>query len=176
MTTLRTVPQLGIWPFDSEKDKNLSQAVDAAAMAIRKRVQPQLSALQESTWFLVDLYRNPWTDFVKNYMAVARAVGSAYRVNMAYYTTWEPRLIAMGWQKDILAKLMTAMRELGNAGVIPIEVFDPAHNEAPGSDGSPIGAFGKVLEGTFLKTAAIVVIGLVGYGYLVTPRLPRRRA
>lgn len=158
---------LGIWPFDSEADKNLDQAVEAVAVMVKDRVWPQLNVAQKTAWSVVDVYRAPWEEFVENYMTVARALGKPYTTNTEYYTVWEPRLRAMGWDKDILEKLMAALRTLNAEGRIPQFVMNPAHAEPPGSKDSP---WDKSVP-WYLKPGGLLGIGIaVAATWVLLPR------
>lgn len=161
---------LGIWPFDSEADRNLDDAVSAVALMVKDRVWPQLSVVQKTTWAAVDFYRDPWEQFVEQYMEVARAVGAPYTSNANYYSVWEPRMRAKGWSPDILAKLMAALRELNAQGKVPAYVINPAGVKPPGETRS---AF-ELAVPWHLRPSGLATIALVGVGaYILLPVIVR---
>lgn len=164
------VSTLGIWPFDSEADKNLDAAVAAVAVMVKDKVWPQLTLTQKAAWSVVDVYRDPWEQFVEQYMEVARNVGAPYTSNANYYSVWEPRMRAKGWDADILAKLMTALRELNAEGKVPAYVMNPAGVKPPGDTRS---AF-ELAVPWYLRPQGLATVALVGAGlYILLPVIVR---
>lgn len=163
-------PKVGIWPFDSEADKNLDLAVAAVAVKVKERVWPQLTLAQKAVWSAVDVYRDPWGEFVRDYMTVAKALGKPYTSNATYYSEWEPRMRALGWDPEILAKLMAALRELNAEGAVPAYVMNPGAVNPPGSTESP---WDRSMP-WWLKPKGLVGVALVGAGlYIFLPVLTR---
>jgi hypothetical protein len=149
---------VGFWPFDTERDDNLQVMVDEVWVALRERSAPKLPLTDRIRAFFIDIYRDPWEKFVREYMSVASSLGRPYLDQAEFYTVWEPKFAGMGEVKEVTEVILGEMRMMNAEGLIPAAVYDPANVKAPGDDsGSPFGE-------TFKTVALWAIVGVVVYG------------
>lgn len=165
------VKQLGMWPFDSQADNNLSADISAAAVVLKQRVEPNLSFTDKAIGFFDSLTgANPYEQFLKDYMSVAQRIGHAYTDSAEYYTIWDPALESLGWSKAVAEQMMLQIPGMISDGTLPKDVADPANVQPVGTTDSPLGsvgtALGNAVSSGFTKVAIIAVIGVGVYAFM----------
>ncbi len=156
---------LGIWPFDSDADKNLAADIAAAGSILKARAYDKLPLGYKVEAKAAGLFRDVWGDIIKDYMTVARQLGRPYLSNAEFYTAWEPRMEAFGYDKSALEILFQEIRGMNADGSMPADVGNPAHVAPKGDTGSPIAALGGAVESGLFKVGIFAVVALAAYGF-----------
>ncbi len=157
---------LGIWPFDSEASNNLDLDIKAAAGVLKTRVEPNLSFTDKATAFFDSLTgANPYEQFLRDYMTVAKKNGHAYTDSGEYYTLWDPGLEALGWSKSVGEAMMLQIPGMIADKTLPADIADPANVKPPGNSNNPLDKLGDDLKSAAVKVGIFAIIGIAVYAF-----------
>ena len=150
------LPQLGIWPFDSEQDAALKRAQLEAGQALDREVSAFLKSKGSNIYVLA---KHAGYNFAKAYYDIAKDLGP---YDSAQYTLWRARLESKGWPSDVAANQLSLWRQIYEKGAVPSFLWNPS-KAPPGSTESPIGNVATAFAGGAGKILAIAALGFVGY-------------